>query len=56
MQGYTTPKIEALHRLINWINLKRNEAIPLLGIDLSPLNESTWLSGMLEADASFYLD
>lgn len=28
-----TPKIEALHRLITWINLNRNESIPLLGKD-----------------------
>lgn len=51
-----TPKIEALHRLINWINVKNNESIPMLGLDKTPLNESSWLSGMLEADGSFYLN
>jgi hypothetical protein len=49
-----TPKIEALHRLITWLNLNRNESIPLLGKDESPLKDSPWLSGMLEADGSFY--
>ena len=49
-----TPKIEALHRLITWLNLNRNESIPLLGKDESPLGGSPWLSGMLEADGSFY--
>jgi hypothetical protein len=51
-----TPKIEALHRLINWINVRNNESIPLLGRDKTPLQESSWLSGMLEADGSFYLN
>jgi hypothetical protein len=50
------PKIEALHRLINWFNLKHNSTIPLLGIDTTPLSESSWLSGMLEADGGFYLN
>jgi len=48
-----TPKIEALHRVINWLNLKRNCSIPLLGLDNTPLNNSSWLAGMLEQDGSF---
>jgi hypothetical protein len=51
-----TPKIEALHRLINRINLKTNSTIPLLGIDKTPINDNSWLSGMLEADGNFYLN
>lgn len=55
INGYMrTPKIEALHRLITWLNLKHNTNIPLLTIDMSPLKESSWLSVMLEADGSFY--
>ena len=38
-----TPKIEALHRLINFLNLKHNYSIPLCGIDQTPLSESSWL-------------
>jgi hypothetical protein len=51
-----TPKIEALHRLINWINIKNKEFIPLLDIDTRLLNESSWLSDFIEADGSFYLN
>jgi hypothetical protein len=51
-----TPKIEALHRLINWINLKHNSSIPLLGIDTTPLSESSWLSGLIDADGNFYIN
>ncbi len=51
-----TPKIEALHRLITWFNLKINYSIPLLNIDTTPLSNSSWLSGILEADGSFYLN
>ena len=56
INGYMrTPKIEALHRLITWLNSKHNTNIPLLGIDTSPLNYSSWLSGILDADGTFYL-
>jgi len=51
-----TPKIEALHRMINWFNLKNNQNFPLLGLDNTPLKNSSWLAGFLEADASFYLN
>ena len=56
INGYfRTPKIEALHRLINWLNLKYDTNIPILGIDSTPFKDSSWLSGILEADSSFYL-
>lgn len=48
-----TPKIEALHRAISWINNKDNTSIPLLGIDLSPLDSNSWLSGFTDADGNF---
>ena len=51
-----TPKIEALHRLINWYNNRYNTKIPLLGLDKSPLQTNSWLSGMLDADGGFYLN
>lgn len=35
---FRTPKIESLHRLITWYNEKHDKKIPLLGLDLSPLN------------------
>lgn len=51
-----TPKIEALHRLINWSNQKWSLNIPLLGINITPLQTNAWLSGLIDADGSFYLN
>lgn len=48
-----TPKIEALHRAINWINKKDNSSIPCLGLDTSPLNSNAWLAGFSDADGCF---
>jgi hypothetical protein len=48
-----TPKIEALHRAIIWINEKDNSSIPLLGLDLSPIDTNNWLSGFTDADGNF---
>lgn len=48
--------MEALHRLIVWFNNKYDTNIPLLGKDTEPLSNSSWLSGFLEADGSFYLN
>lgn len=53
---FRTPKIEALHRLIENLNKYSSESIPLLGLDQIPLGESAWLSGFLEADGYFYLN
>jgi hypothetical protein len=56
INGYfITPKIEALHRLIAFINSKHQTNIPFLDLDTTPLKDSSWLSGMLDADGSFYL-
>lgn len=51
-----TPKIEDLHRLIIWFNKRYNTDTPLLYLDESPLQIKSWLSGFLDADASFYLN
>lgn len=48
-----TPKIEALHRAIRWINEKDNNSMPLLGIDSSSLDSNSWLAGFTDADGSF---
>lgn len=48
-----TPKLEALHRAINWINKKDNSSIPCLGLDTSPLNSNAWLAGFSDADGCF---
>lgn len=53
-----TPKIEALHRLIEWLNMtkKLTKPLVLLGLDTSPLSSNNWLSGILDADCHFYLN
>lgn len=52
-----TPKIEALHRMIDWLNSKsllKLENIPKLGLDNSNLENNPWLSGFIEAVGNFY--
>lgn len=64
-----TPKIEALHRLIDWLNARTSSPlqankktmlrclipkIEKLGLDESSLGDNPWLSGFLEADGNFY--
>jgi len=54
INGYMrTPKIEALHRAICWINKQDNTTIPCLGLDLSPLDSNSWLTGFTDADGNF---
>jgi hypothetical protein len=36
-----TPKIEALHRAISWINTQDNSTIPFLGLDTSSINSNS---------------
>lgn len=48
-----TPKIEALHRLINWLNNKKNSSIVCLGLDTSNLNSNSWFAGFSDADSYF---
>ena len=48
-----TPKIEALHRAIHWINENDNSTIPCLGLDLSPIDSNSWLAGFTDADGNF---
>jgi len=51
-----TPKIEALHRLITYLNKKYSEQpIPLLGIDETCLFSNAWLAGFVEGDGYFYV-
>ena len=48
-----TPKIEALHRAIRWINEKDNSSKPCLGLDTSSLISNSWLAGFTDADGNF---
>lgn len=49
-----TPKIEALYRLIDWLNARDNAKIVKLGLDSSSLGDNPWLTGFIEADGSFH--
>lgn len=63
---FRTPKLEALHRLIDWLNSKREKSFKTLhpykpanlelakyGLDLRPIFENAWLSGFVDADGNF---
>lgn len=51
-----TPKVEALYRLIDWLNARLDEKskITKLGLDQSFLKNNPWLTGFIEADGNFY--
>jgi hypothetical protein len=49
-----TPKIKALHKLIDCLNLKfKNLNMINKPLDISPLDSNAWLSGFIEADGHF---
>lgn len=62
INGYMrTPKIEALHRAINWLN--EFSAPPAFGcninclnLDLSPIDSNAWLSGFTDGDGNFSIN
>jgi len=54
INGYMrTPKIEALHRAICWLNENDNSSIDCLDLDLSPIDSNSWLAGFTDADGNF---
>lgn len=54
INGYMrTPKIEALHRAINWFNEFDKCSIDTLGLDLSPIDSNAWLAGFTDGDGNF---
>lgn len=57
INGYfRTPKIEALHRLINRFNFKYHTAMELKGLDQCDINSNAWLAGLSDADGNFSLN
>jgi hypothetical protein len=57
INGYMrTPKIEALHRAINWLNNFSNCNINCLNLDLSPIDSNAWLSGFTDGDGNFSIN
>jgi hypothetical protein len=54
INGYfRTPKIEALHRAIDNLNMYRNAKINKLPLDNSNFSSNAWLAGFTDADGSF---
>jgi hypothetical protein len=57
INGYMrTPKIEALHRAINWYNDFDGISIDPLGLDLSPIDSNAWLAGFTDGDGNFSIN
>lgn len=53
---FRTPKIEALHRLINWLNEHTEfEPLDLLSLDKTNLNSNAWLAGFSDCDSNFLI-
>ena len=48
-----TPKIDQLHKLIDWLNQNHNTNIPKLPLNKSDLNSDNWLAGFIDSDGSF---
>lgn len=49
---FRTPKIHALHALIDFLNAKQNNIIKL-SLDTSPLASNAWLAGFIDSDGCF---
>jgi hypothetical protein len=51
-----TPKIVALHNIIDWFNFRLKEKDKIFKLDLnkSSLEDNPWLSGFIEADGNFF--
>ena len=48
-----TPKIYSLNALIDFLNETKGTSIEIYSVSTEPLNSNPWLSGFIEADASF---
>ena len=50
-----TPKIEALYRLIDWLNARSRHGLSLtkLPLDDSPIESNAWFAGFIDSDGSF---
>lgn len=51
---FRTPKLEALHRLIKWLNINCDfDKLELLSLDKSDIFENYWLAGFSDCDSNF---
>ena len=54
INGYMrTPKINALYRLIDWLNIRFNLIIEKKDKDISNIDSNSWLAGFIDADGHF---
>jgi hypothetical protein len=53
-----TPKIGALHKLIDWLNARQTEGFKFTKLDLdkTSLGNNPWLAGFLDSDGKFYCE
>ena len=51
-----TPKLEALHRMIDWHNSTNNTNITRLDIDTSEIDSNSWLAGFADGDGNFSIN
>jgi hypothetical protein len=50
-----TPKIHSLNALIDFLNQTKETSIQKHSVSIEPLDSNPWLSGFIEADASFQI-
>lgn len=48
-----TPKINALYKMIDWLNSNKYKSITKLPLDHSNIESNAWLSGFIDTDGSF---
>lgn len=48
-----TPKINALYRLIDWLNIRFDLDIDKKDKDISNIDSNSWLAGFIDADGHF---
>nr|QJQ35305.1 LAGLIDADG endonuclease [Fusarium ficicrescens] len=52
---FRTPKINSLHKIIDFINIRHNLSIEKLPLNKDYLGSNPWLSGFVDADGGFYI-
>jgi hypothetical protein len=52
---FRTPKIDLLHKLIDWLNLNHSTLIHKKGKSQVSLMSNAWLAGFIDADGGFYI-
>uniref|UniRef100_UPI00226CCE55 LAGLIDADG endonuclease n=1 Tax=Cutaneotrichosporon cutaneum TaxID=5554 RepID=UPI00226CCE55 len=51
---FRTPKIDALHKIVNWFNINTNlDKVRRLGLSTSSILTNGWLRGFIDTEGSF---